>query len=75
MAYVIYQKGFVVYGFGETLDAALNDARQYTDIEDAPVEDWEGNHGDIVFSEISADHLKTLQDSDDPAECFCFEED
>ena len=74
MAYVIYQNGYVVFGFGETLDAALSNARQWTDIEDMPVEDYEGNYGDMVFSEISQKHLITLQDSDDPANCFCWEE-
>ena len=73
MAYVIYQKGYVVFGFGETLESALSDAREWTDIEDMPVEDWEGNHGDMVYSKISNEHLETLQESDFPASCFCWE--
>ena len=75
MAYVIYQKGYVVFGFGKTFKSALSDAREWTDIENVPVEDYEGNHGDLVWTEISPERLTQLQGADDPANFFDWEND
>ena len=75
MAYVVYQKGYVVFGFGETLDAAIDNAKEYTDIRHDPVADWEGNYGDMVYREISERRLAELEESDDPADNFEWEED
>ncbi len=75
MAYVIYQEGYVIYGYGQTKEEAINDASEWTDIDkDNLKETHEANHGDMVIEKITKKHLICLEAQSDVSEafhCFC----